>query len=290
MHTECLSETGVPAIIAASRPLAEAHRLDLALYVACEEASARIAAALVGHAPNAEAQASITEMASDDARHAECFGRRLDRSLATQRPDAATDTQALLLRVLQQGKGTTGALRRDEVVSAVVVPPLRCFLDRCRSVAEAGDFVEALALLALVFKGTTSPLSAFEARYWRPVDPDLADLIEQSDLDERRHLTRTARLVRTLTGEDAARRKIVATLCSEARPALAEALAYYARKLVALFATVARQHPERYADIEVVPGRSLATTSTDAQGELIRSAADAGYREALHHAGLDHHG
>ena len=150
--------------------------------------------------------------------------------------------------------GTAGHaddLRSEEVVAAVVVPPLRRFLDRCRVTADEGDFVSGLALLDLVLKGAASPLSTFEARFWKPVDPFLASLIRAAGEDDRQHVCQAAEAVRSLIADDPARRMQLATHCQEARASLAEAFRYYARKLVGLFAAVQRNYPERYAGVEI---------------------------------------
>jgi hypothetical protein len=160
----------------------------------------------------------------------------------------------------------------------VVVPPLRRFLDRVRSAADVGEFVVALALLDLVFKGTSCPLSAFEARFWQPVDPHLAGLIRDADADERRHVAGAVRAVRSIIGDDSARRAQVTARCADARTELAEAFRYYARKLVALSAAVG-QHPP------LPDGRG-----SDELLSVLLAAGDAGCAEALRDAGLDTHG
>jgi hypothetical protein len=254
--------------VANSRPLAEAQRLDLALFVVFEEWSVEVALTLLTQTADSRTLSFLTRQAEDDTRHLAAFRERLDRTLAA-RPSRADATQALLLRVLQNGRGTTAALRREEVVAAVIVPPLRRFLDRVRTAAAAGDVAESLVLLDLVFKGMASPLSAFEARFWEPVDPLLASLIRDTDEDERRHVSDAARIVRTLSNGEAAR---LARKCAEARAELTDAFRYYARKLVALYAV---------AKPQVASGELLT---------ILLSAAEAGCTEALHQAGLDAHG
>jgi hypothetical protein len=264
----------LPDAIAASRPLAEAHRLDLALFVVFEEWSVEVAHTLMRHAKGVML-AFLTRQAQDDTRHLAVFGARLDQSLAVK-PAGADRTQALLLRVLQSGERTTAALRREEIVNAVIVPPLRRFLDRVRSLANTGDSVEALSLLNLVFKGMACPLSRYEVRFWEKVDPFLSFLIRGADADERRHVTDAARILRTLLAGDAARRGPLLALCEAARAELAEAFRYYARKMVGLSSTYSKQ---------LFEGRT-----SDDMLTLLLSAGVAGCTEALHQAGLDEHG
>jgi hypothetical protein len=190
------------------------------------------------------------------------------------------------LRILKTGSGTGDVLRRDEIVAAVVVPPLRRFLDSCHATAEAGSFVEGLALLGLVLKGTASPLSTFEVRFWEPVDPFLAHVIGAADEDERRHVRAAADLVRSLSKDHPERRALLSAQCAEARALLTEAFRYYVRKLVGLFAVVQRQHRERVVGIEIAAGQH----SPEEQLAHILAAGDSGCSQALRQAGLDTHG
>jgi hypothetical protein len=78
MPVDLFPEQAIPAAIMSSRPLAEVHRLDLALFVAFEEASSRLSAALARSVPSCE---PLAEQACDDARHHTAFRRRLALSL-----------------------------------------------------------------------------------------------------------------------------------------------------------------------------------------------------------------
>jgi len=276
----------IPALIPASRPLAEAHRLDLALFVAVEEASVRISNALVHHAPTPEALTFAAGQAAYDARHRDLFRRRLDLSLASMPTDRASATEAMLLRMLKSGKAEPGALRRDEVVSVAVIPPLRRFLDRCHEAADAGSFLEAVVLFDLLLKGMACPLADHEARYWEPIDPFLACLIRAANAGERRHVSLAAVLTARLLVERTDRDRLAAR-CREAVSLLRESFRYYIRKLVGVIVVVARQDPERFAGVEVVPGRPLVSTPENEQVALIQEAGDAGLARALREAGLD---
>src|SRR5258708_7827017 len=125
-------DEAIPEVISNSRPLAEAHRLDLALFVAFEEESLRIAESLSRYAPNTDVLNFLADQAREDAHHLEQFRRRLDLTLAATTPDRASETEAMLLRVLQGGKAATEGLRRTEIVTAIVTPPLRRYFEACQ--------------------------------------------------------------------------------------------------------------------------------------------------------------
>ncbi len=274
----------LPESIALSRPLAEAHRLDLALFVVFEDVSVHVAETMERHAPEPAALRLAQDQARDDRQHLDQFGRRLDLTLAVSRPDRAAVTESLLLRMLQGSETSAEPLRRDEVCSAVIVPPLRRFLDRCRAAADGGAFLQALTLLDLVFKGMACPLYNFEACYWQPIDPFLAHLIRAAGADEVRHVNRAIALVASLSP---AQRTELSRLCVEVSAGLRDAFRYYIRKLVGLFAVILRQQSDRYARAEIVPGRPLLSTSQEEQTSSIRSASEAGFLQVLRQAGLD---
>jgi hypothetical protein len=250
-------DLAVPDVIVGSRALAEAHSLDLALFVALEDASLRTARALTRRAPDRDVLDLATRQATDDARHHELFGARLG-----------------------------AAPRRQDVTGAVLIPPLRRFLAQCHELAEAGSFVEALTLLDLVLKAMAGAVYANEVRSWEPVDPGLAGLIRAVADDEARHVARATHVVRARLGADPGRRARVAALCAAAHRTLQEVFRYYIRKLVGLFAAVAREYGGRCARAEVGPGRLLADAPAGGQVTAVRAASEAAYARTSAQAGL----
>jgi hypothetical protein len=273
-----VAQRSVPDLIAASRPLAEAHRLELALFVAFEEAALSVCQSLRRHALTTEARRLAAGQADDEARHLDLFGERLEATLAA-RPDT---TEALLLRVL---KGGVGASARRDVVAAVVIPPLRRFLNECQQTADAGAFVEALALFNLVLKGMAGAIYTYEVLYWRPADPGLADLIRAVAADEDRHVAEAALFLRTIS-EDAKRR--IAVLCADAYGTLHEVFRHYIRKLVGLFHVIARLHDGLYSRVEFAPGLLLRDVSENEQAATLQAGSAAAYHRTLAQAGIPH--
>ena len=103
-------------------------------------------AARLGRADPPRAHADALNFAAqqtlDEARHHEVFRERLE-------------------------KASAAASARADAEAAILIPPLRRFIDRCYEVADAGSFVEALVLMNLVLEGMAYPLYAYEERYWR---------------------------------------------------------------------------------------------------------------------------
>jgi hypothetical protein len=252
----------LPEVLGDSRPLAEVHRLDLALFVVFEEVALRVSGALTRRAPGEQELAFAAQQTLDEARHHEMFRRRFDRAAAAAGLPA----------------GDRGA---------ILIPPLRRFIDLCYEVADAGRFAEGLTLMNLVLEGMAYPLYAYEVRYWRPVDPYLAALIESAFADETRHVAFGAALVRAALAGDPAERARVERTLSAARAAMREVFRYYVRKFVGLFNAVARRHGALFAGAEVAPGRLIAATPYEEQIAIIQHDIDTGHARLLARAGLD---
>lgn len=249
-------------IFTESRALAEVHRLDLALFVVFEEAALRVSGALVRRAPTQDALSFSAQQTIDEAHHYEMFLRRSDQSRA--------------LVGLAPGK----------VDDAILTPPLRRFIDRCYEVADSGSFLEGMTLVNLLLEGMAYPLYAYEERYWRPLDPYLSRLVRSAFVDETRHVTFGAHLVKTLLADDPAEQVRVARLCQEARQALREVFQYYVRVFVGLFDAVARRHRELFAGAEMAPGRLISETPYAEQVALIHQSIDSEHTRLLGAAGL----
>ena len=253
----------LPELILSSAPLAEVHRLDLALFVVFEEASLRVSGALTRLAPSVDALNFSAQQTLDEARHHEVFRRRLDLASAACGQDLAASTEAIL------------------------TPPLRSFIQRCYEVADGGSFIDGMVLTNLVLEGMAHPLYSYEERYWKPVDPYLARLVRGAFIDETRHVAFGADVVRTLLLDDPARRAKAAALCAEARLAMREVFSFYVREFVSLFDSVARLHPEVFADAELAPGRLITATPYEEQVAMIHASIDKEHARLIARAGLD---
>lgn len=252
----------IPERILGSPPLAEAHRLDLALFVVFEEVALRVSGALTRLAPDDDTLKFAAQQTLDEARHYEMFRRRLDLASA--------------------GSDQAGA----DLTGTILIPPLRRFMERCYEVADGGSFVDGMVLTNLVLEGMAYPLYAYEERYWKPVDPFLARLVRAAFIDETRHVAFGAGLVRALLRDDPARRARAAALCAEARLAMGEVFEFYVREFVGLFDAVARLHPDLFAGAELAPGHRIADTPYEEQVGMIQASIEKEHARLVARAGL----
>lgn len=255
-------DSELPEVILSSRPLAEVHRLDLSLFVVFEEASLRVSGALTRQAPSLEALNFCAQQTMDEARHYEMFRKRYE-----------------------QARIAVG-LSPTEGLDAILIPPLRRFLDLCYGVADAGSFIEGLTLMNLVLEGMAFSLYAYEERYWAPVDPFLSRLVHNAFADESRHCAFGANLVATLLKDDPERRARVSRLCAEARTAMGEVFSYYVKKFVGVFDAVARAHKPLFAGAELAPGHLISATPYRDQIAMIHRSIEVEHSRLITRAGL----
>jgi len=261
---EALKSLGdeIPEALLASHALAEVHRLDLSLFVVFEEAALRVSGSLTRRAPTQETLNFAAQQTLDEARHNEQFRRRYRSARGIAR------------------------LAPDEGVEAILIPPLKSFIERCYEVADGGSFIEGLTLMNLVLEGMAYPLYSYEERYWRTIDPYLSRLVHNAFADETRHCAFGANLVRTLLADDPQKHAQVSKLCREARGAMAEVFRYYVKKFVGLFDAVARRHRELFAGAECAPGRLIAETPYRDQVAMIHRSIEEGHARLMPAAGL----
>jgi hypothetical protein len=139
----------------------------------------------------------------------------------------------------------------------------------------------------LILEGMAYPLYAYEERYWRAVDPYLADLIHGAFVDETRHVMLGAATVRNLLERSSdSERERARRACATARLAMGEIFTYYVRKFVGLFDAVARRHQDLFAGAEMAPGHRIVDTPYDQQVAMIQTNIDLEHGRLLARAGL----
>jgi hypothetical protein len=253
---------GLPEVILASPPLAQVHRLDLALFAVFEEAALRVSGALTRLAPSLDGMNFAAQQALDEARHHEMFRRRLELA------SAALD------------------MRADDAREEILIPALKKFMDHCYEVVDGGSFVEAMVLMNLVLEGMAHPVYSYEERYWKAIDPYLSQLVRSAFVDETRHVAFGAHTVRSLLEADPARRASASRLCAQASTAMGEVFDHYIQEFVGLFDAVSRMHPELFAGAECAPGLLIAETPYEEQARLIRATVDREHARLIARAGL----
>lgn len=241
--------------------LRQVYLLDLALFIAAERTSTRIAAGLLRLAPDEESMVFLASQTLDEARHFEAFAARFrDLEITTA--------------------------QRDRLAADYTSKAYRDFFDLLLEQVDKGDFEAGVVGLNVILEGMAFPLYDYEMRYWRPFDPALVEIIDGAFKDECRHVGfGEKRVAHRLARDPAARRRIqrkVDDLAKKMRDVFDEFLSAF----VGFYDLATQEYPERCAAVEIVPGRRLAETPAEDQVRWLEAEIMAGHRRRLARMGL----
>lgn len=255
-------EHDVPPEIREQSMLRQVQLMDLALFLAAERTSARVAAALASHAPDDASLVFLATQALDEARHFEAFARRFDE-LGIARAD------------------------RDRLVDDLLSPAYRGFLDILLEAADRGDYEAGVVGLNVILEGMAFPLYDYEMRYWAPFDPGLVDVIRGAFRDECRHVGFGERAIAHRLARDPAARARVQRVATDLGRKMRDVFRDFLAAFVGFYDLAVQEHPERCRDVEIVPGRRLIDTPADEQVRWLESRIEQVHRERLARLGLE---
>jgi hypothetical protein len=252
----------VPALLQREGALRDVYLMDLALFCAAERTGVKVAA---GMARLADDEATVSFLASqvlDEARHFEAFAARASELGV---PAEVRDRLGLDLM--------PGSYRR--------------FLDTILEAVDAGDFESGLIGLNVILEGMAFPLYEYEMRYWAPFDPGLVEVVDGAFKDECRHVGFGEKRIAHRLARDPGARARVQRRVDEYGRLMRGAFDEFLATSVAMYDAAVREHPERCEQVEIIPGRSLLTTSTEDQVRWLEARILEGHARRLGRMGLD---
>ncbi len=255
-------DAGVPEELREQGMLRQVCLMDLALFIAAERVSTRIASGLVRLARDEESFCFLASQTLDEARHFEAFAHRFSEL------------------------GVAPA-QRERLAEDLLSRAYREFFDLLLESVDRGDFVAAVVGLNVILEGMASPLYGYEMRYWRPFDPALVAIIEGAFRDECRHTAFGERLVASLLVRDPAARASVQRRVDDLGKKMRDVFAEFLAAFVGFYDLAVQEYPDRCADVEIVPGRRLADTSAEDQVRWLESEIVKGHRKRLERMGLE---
>lgn len=252
----------VPEVLQREGALRDVYLMDLALFVAAERTGVKVAAGMARLADDEGTIAFLASQTLDEARHFEAFAAR-----ATELGVPAEVRDRLGLDLMP------GAYRE--------------FLDTVLAAVDDGDFESGLIGLNVILEGMAFPLYEYEMRYWAPFDPGLVEIVNGAFKDECRHVGfGEKRLAHRLAADPGTRRRVQKRVDEYAR-LMRLAFDQFLGTSVSLYDAAMREHPERAAQVEIIPGRSLLTTSTEDQVRWLEAQILRGHARRLGRMGLD---
>ncbi len=251
----------IPAVIREHELLRQIYAIDLALFVGAERAGVTASAGLLRLAPDEASMKFLATQVLDEARHFEAF--------ATRSAELGVSPS-----------------EREKLALDLMPPAYRRFLDGLVEVVDAGDFLGGVVGLNVILEGMAFPLYEYEARYWRPFDPAFVQVIEGAYRDECRHVGYGEKLLQHRLRHDPGARRHVERRVRDFARLLREAFGEFIASTVAIYDAAIREHPERAAQVEVVPGKTLLETPTGEQIAWLQRQTEEGHARRLGRLGL----
>ena len=157
-------------------PLRNAMIEEMAYRSEAEELAARALCYLVIHAPCRDTMEFYMTQALDEARHSSVFrGHLLELGIEEKK----------LKTVIEQ-------YARDQIKS--VLKPLEEWV--LEIVRDQKDFLGGVVLFTILIEGVLAPAAEISERKWRLIDPAAAEIEKGANIDEIRHLTVGASIVK----------------------------------------------------------------------------------------------
>lgn len=157
-------------------PLRDAMIEELAYRSKAEELAARALCYLIIHAPCRETMEFYMTQALDETRHSSVFrGHLLELGIAEDKIEAVTEKYA-----------------GDQIKS--VLKPLEEWV--LEIVRDQKDFIGGVVLFTILIEGVLAPAAEISERKWRLIDPAAAEIEKGANIDEIRHLTVGASIVK----------------------------------------------------------------------------------------------
>ncbi|GAA0665342.1 hypothetical protein GCM10010193_15970 [Kitasatospora atroaurantiaca] len=245
----------VPDFLRKPGPLRDALVLEFGYRGLSEEIATRLLAHYVAAAPGIPELEFYATQLIDEARHARVFRNHLvelglpAETLLRDIDEMAADYRR---RVLQPVEDFTLEIIRDQ-----------------------GDFAGGVAVFAIVIEGVLAPAAELSERKWTPLSPATGEISRGTGIDEIRHLTVAATILRDHLVKH-----------PEYRPRLAEILAA-GRKLwdevpdrefvihrEELFQEGMHQHADLIGDYEIWPGVRMLDTTPDQRYDMAERWTD----------------
>lgn len=157
-------------------PLRDAMIEELAYRSEAEELAARALCYLIIHAPCKDTMEFYMTQALDEARHSSVFrGHLFELGVTEETIDS----------VIQQYAG-------EQIKS--VLKPLEAWV--LEIVRDQKDFIGGVILFTILIEGVLAPAAEISERKWRLIDPAAAEIEKGANIDEIRHLTVGASIVK----------------------------------------------------------------------------------------------
>jgi hypothetical protein len=256
-----------PGFMREPGPLRDALIDELGFRSLAEEKAARAIAILVTYAPTIDDLEFFSTQVLDEARHSRVFRGHLvelgvpeDEVFETIERYCGADAERIL------------------------IPLEKLAYDA----AERQFWIGGVILLTILIEGVLAPFAELSERKWRPLDPAAADIERGANIDEIRHLSVGATVVRDYLVEHPEERQDVLELIVHGRELWSQLpVAEVMLRREQWFQEGLEQHAELVGDYEVWEGRRLIDTTPEERMTTALTWANETQEDRLRQMGLE---
>jgi len=242
--------------------LRQIYLLDIASFITAERTSMEAVAGMIACAPDAPTQIHLSTQVLDEARHYEVFCRRLaDFGLTPE--------------------------KRRQLEQQVTTRAMRAFYDMIYEQVDKRDFIGASLAQNITMEGMAYPIYRYEIRYWSRFDPSLSRIIRGAFADEAHHVGFGEAVVRDqLKQLSVDKRNYMVRLLRDMQTLMTEVFEQVIKHYIGLYQEAANNHLDLIGDLEIFPGRTMATMSEEEQARQLLKEIKAEQAARLAHIGV----
>jgi len=237
-------EARIPQYMFEPGGLRSAIMAEFSFRAIAEEKATRAIAHIASNAPDISTMEFYTTQMIDEARHSRVFRGHL-LELGVPEKDLFSTIQAI---------AAEDARIVLEPIEEFALPLLR----------DQRDFIAGAVILTIIVEGVLAPSAELSERKWRHLDPAAAEIERCAGIDEIRHLTVGASVVRQHLLEHPEERQRVLDIIMQGRDLWTRIPASdVIMKREVYFQAGLEQHRDVVGDYEIWPGKRLIDTTPD---------------------------
>jgi rubrerythrin len=225
----------VPEIMMVDGMLRRVCLYDLAIFANAERVAVQVASGLTALADDDATRIFLATQTFDEARHYEIFCQRL-RELGVDDEE------------------------REFLIKRVVFPKMQEFIDMMVEQVENGDLLGGIIALNIILEGMAFPLYNYEAKYWKPFDPGLSEIIMGAFKDETRHVGFAEHKMMEVLSKHPDQAERLSKLASKLSKVMTETFEIFLKMFVSEYQEACQEHAELIGDTEVSPGMRMIDT------------------------------
>lgn len=253
----------VPDYLMEEGKLRQVCLYDLAIFASAEKIAVTTAAGLTSVADDDWSRIFLATQTFDEARHYEIFVERI-------REMGLSDEQIAHL------------------IEEVASPEYREFQKIMLQQVDNKDLLGGLVTLNIILEGMAFPLYGYEARFWKPFDPGLTEIIIGAFKDETRHVGFAEKKLAECILQRPEEKARLSRLATECSIQMEKAFESFLNEFVGLYQDACQEHKEKVGDAEIAPGMRMIDTPVVDQVNMLLRDIVGGHRERLEKIGLEY--